>query len=67
MKQGMVFPIPGTTKVANLEENLDAFNVELSDEEAAEMRKIVEEAEVHGERYPEGFTAELFRDTPLLK
>ena len=48
MKQGMVFPIPGTTRVANLEENLGAFDVEFSDEEAAEMRKIVEEAEVMG-------------------
>ena len=35
-----------------MEENLGALNVQLTDEENDEIRKAVESAEVHGERYP---------------
>ena len=67
MAQGLdIFPLPGTTKVKNLEENLGALDVKLTDVEVAEIREVVETAVVHGERYPEGFTAETFRDTPSL-
>ncbi|ORX35307.1 NADP-dependent oxidoreductase domain-containing protein [Kockovaella imperatae] len=48
-----VVPIPGTTKLANAESNFAAISVELSDEDLAEMTKIVEEAEIHGQRFPE--------------
>lgn len=56
----------GTTQVTNLEENMGALNVQLSDEEVAEIRKVVDAAEVHGARYPDGFTAETYRDSPAL-
>ncbi len=48
-----IVPIPGTTKLARLEENLKATSVELS---AADLREIDEAAAniaVLGDRYPE--------------
>ena len=48
-------PIPGTTKLHRLEENLGAVNLKLS---AADVRKLDEAAAkipVQGERYPEQF------------
>lgn len=59
-----VIPIPGTKKVKFLEENLRAFEVRLSAGEVEEIRGLVEGAEVHGGRYPEGMAAALFRDSP---
>jgi aryl-alcohol dehydrogenase-like predicted oxidoreductase len=50
-------PIPGTTKLARLEENLGAVEVELS---AAEVRAIDAAAsavQVQGARYPPQFQA----------
>jgi aryl-alcohol dehydrogenase-like predicted oxidoreductase len=64
LAQGDVFPIPGTTSIENLEKNVGASGVTLSAEEVTEIRKIVESAEVHGERYPVGFSP--IRDTPPL-
>jgi aryl-alcohol dehydrogenase-like predicted oxidoreductase len=53
-----IVPIPGTTKLHRLEENLGATDVELS---AAEDLKEIESAfsaiEVQGERYPEALQA----------
>ncbi|KAE9377633.1 Aldo/keto reductase [Stipitochalara longipes BDJ] len=62
-----VIPIPGTKKIKYLEENLGALEVKLSEEEEKEIRSLVEDAEVHGLRYPEAFTGYLFADTPELK
>jgi aryl-alcohol dehydrogenase-like predicted oxidoreductase len=48
-----IVPIPGTTKLARLDENVGAVDVQLS---ADELRDIAAEAakiEVHGARYPE--------------
>lgn len=45
------FVIPGTKKIKYLDENLGALDVKLTPEEIAEMRKIVDAAEVHGARY----------------
>lgn len=61
-----IIPIPGTKKVKYLEENWGALEVKLSDEEKAEVRKEVDEAEVHGERYPAAFIKTCFGDTPEL-
>lgn len=58
-----IFPIPGTTKISRLEENVGALKITLSKEEEQRIRKVCEEAEVHGGRYPEGFAAHLFADT----
>lgn len=65
LKQGDdFFPIPGTTNIGRLEENVGALKVELSEEEEKEIRKACESAEVHGGRYPEAFAASCFADTP---
>jgi diketogulonate reductase-like aldo/keto reductase len=56
----------GTTQIKNLEENMGALDIQLSEEEIAEIRKVVDAAEVHGARYPDGFTAETYRDSATL-
>lgn len=62
-----IIPIPGTKKIKYLEENLGALDVNLTKEEEAEIRKLVDAAEVHGERYPEMMSGPLFGSTPELK
>jgi aryl-alcohol dehydrogenase-like predicted oxidoreductase len=61
-----IIPIPGTKKIKYLEENLGALNVKLTKEEEQEIRALVENAEVHGGRYPEMMAGNLFGDTPAL-
>jgi hypothetical protein len=56
-----------TKKVKYLEDNLGALNVRLSPEENAEIRRAVDAAEVHGERYEARMTSSLLADTPPLK
>ncbi|KAL9120984.1 MAG: hypothetical protein Q9187_002459 [Circinaria calcarea] len=58
-----IFPILGTKKIKYLEENLGALKIELTAEGNAEIRKAVENAEVHGERYLEEMKGSLFADT----
>jgi aryl-alcohol dehydrogenase-like predicted oxidoreductase len=48
-----IVPIPGTTKLHRLEENLGAMNVELSVEDLKEIDSAFSGIEVQGERYPE--------------
>lgn len=62
-----VIPIPGTKKIKYLEENLAALDVNLTSSEIAEIRKAVENAEVHGYRYPEQMMGTLLADSPELK
>ncbi|KAJ5213338.1 hypothetical protein N7449_000507 [Penicillium cf. viridicatum] len=50
VSQGLI-PIPGTTKAARLEENWASRDVELTEEEKQEMRKIIDAAKPHGNRY----------------
>jgi aryl-alcohol dehydrogenase-like predicted oxidoreductase len=66
MKQEQVFPIPGTKKIGYLEENLGANEVYLglTDEEEKEVREAIEQAEVHGTRYPVQMMGGLVKDTP---
>jgi hypothetical protein len=59
-----IIPIPGTTKIERIEENLGSLKVDISKDEEQEIRKICEEAEIHGGRYPEAFASSLFADTP---
>ena len=61
-----IIPIPGTKKIKYLEENMGALEVKLTKEEEQEIRKAVEAAEVHGDRYPEAMMGRLFGDTPEL-
>ncbi|OJD33538.1 aldo keto reductase [Diplodia corticola] len=68
LRQGVdVVPIPGTTRVEGLVENLGALEVELTDEEDRVVREASEGAEVAGERYPEVFMKACFADTPPLE
>ena len=48
-----IVPIPGTTKLHRLEENLAAANVELSTEELREIEVALSRIPVAGARYPE--------------
>lgn len=63
-----IIPIPGTTKVKSLEENLRAALLKLSAEDLQEVRRIANEADLAGtERYPPGMQEQLFADTPALQ
>lgn len=48
-----IVPIPGTTKLHRLEENLGAVNVELSPEDLRELETAASKIAVQGARYPE--------------
>jgi len=48
-----IVPIPGTTKLHRLEENLSAANVELSQAELRELDAAASKIAVQGARYPE--------------
>jgi aryl-alcohol dehydrogenase-like predicted oxidoreductase len=48
-----IVPIPGTTKLHRLEENLGAMHVELSPEDLEQIESAFSGIEVQGERYPE--------------
>jgi aryl-alcohol dehydrogenase-like predicted oxidoreductase len=47
-----IVPIPGTTKLHRLEENLAAADVELSADDLAEIQRAAANIHVEGERYP---------------
>lgn len=62
-----VIPIPGTTKVKNLEENLGALSLKLTPEDLQAVRDVAKRADAeHGDRYPEFIMRFLFADTPEL-
>jgi len=44
-------------------ENPGALEVKITDEENKEIRKAIEETEVHGARYPEQMVGALFPDS----
>jgi aryl-alcohol dehydrogenase-like predicted oxidoreductase len=48
-----IVPIPGTTKLHRLEENLGAVNVKLSPEDLRELETATSKIAVQGARYPE--------------
>ncbi len=47
-----IVPIPGTTKIHRLEENLGGADVELTKEELAAIESAAAEIKIQGERYP---------------
>ena len=49
-----IVPIPGTTKLHRLEENLGAVDVELTADDFREIETITSRVEVQGARYSEG-------------
>jgi aryl-alcohol dehydrogenase-like predicted oxidoreductase len=48
-----IVPIPGTTKLHRLEENLDAVSLELSADDLREITSAASNVEVQGARYPD--------------
>jgi aryl-alcohol dehydrogenase-like predicted oxidoreductase len=48
-----IVPIPGTTKLHRLEENIGAVNVELSPDDLRELDTAASKIPVQGARYPE--------------
>uniref|UniRef100_A0A0C9S3Z1 TSA: Wollemia nobilis Ref_Wollemi_Transcript_14467_1201 transcribed RNA sequence n=1 Tax=Wollemia nobilis TaxID=56998 RepID=A0A0C9S3Z1_9CONI len=59
-----VAPIPGTTKMKNLEENISALSVSLTPEEMKEIETTVASAGVYGDRYPDGVSTWVNSETP---
>ena len=52
-KKPWIVPIPGTTKLNRLEENLGALNVELTPEGLAAIESASSHIKIEGARYPE--------------
>jgi aryl-alcohol dehydrogenase-like predicted oxidoreductase len=52
-----IVPIPGTTKLHRLEENLGAANVKLTAADLAGIKRAAAEIQIEGERYPEHLMA----------
>ena len=56
-----------TRKIKSLEENVGSLHVKLTPEDIAGIRAAVDNAEVHGNRYPKTLAYGLFADTPELE
>jgi len=52
-QKSWMVPIPGTTKIPRLEENLGAAKVELTPDDLLEIDSAASKVQVQGERYPE--------------
>jgi aryl-alcohol dehydrogenase-like predicted oxidoreductase len=48
-----IVPIPGTTKLSRLDENIGAVNVELTSDDLREIEGVASKITIQGERYPE--------------
>ena len=48
-----IVPIPGTTKLHRLDENIGATRVELTPDDLREIDRAASRIAVHGDRYPE--------------
>ena len=52
-----IVPIPGTTKLERLEENIGAVEIELTPDDLREIETASSEIKVQGARYPEKLEA----------
>src|SRR5437868_2903299 len=52
-----IVPIPGTTRLQRLEENLGGANIDLSSEDLHQIAEALSKIEIHGARYPERLQA----------
>jgi aryl-alcohol dehydrogenase-like predicted oxidoreductase len=52
-----IVPIPGTTKMNRLEENMAAADVELTPKDLSEIENAVEDIDIRGARYPQHLQA----------
>ena len=50
-----IVPIPGTTKLFRLKDNLKAINVTFTEKEMADFNEIISGIEIHGDRYPDSY------------
>lgn len=57
-----IIPIPGTTAIDHLEENVDASNITLEDRVVSRLESILNERTVSGRRYPLDTLAEIDSD-----
>jgi aryl-alcohol dehydrogenase-like predicted oxidoreductase len=48
-----IVPIPGTTKLHRLEENIGAASIELTSDDLREIESAASKIKVEGARYPE--------------
>lgn len=56
-----IVPIPGTTKVHRLEENIGSASVELTSEDLEEINAAASEIPIQGERLPESILRMSYR------
>ncbi|WP_439543092.1 aldo/keto reductase [Hyphomicrobium sp.] len=56
-----IVPIPGTTKLHRLEENIEAVNVALTTSDLAEIQEAAAAIQIEGERYPAHLMAAIGR------
>jgi aryl-alcohol dehydrogenase-like predicted oxidoreductase len=59
-----IAPIPGTTKLHRLEENLGAADIVLTESDLGEIRHAAEQIEVEGDRYTAANMAMVGREAP---
>ena len=60
-REPWIVPIPGTTKLHRLEENLGATAVALNADELRHIEEALSQLQVHGDRYPPEFAARVGR------
>ena len=56
-QKSYIVPIPGTTKLHRLEENIGAVNIQLTSVELSSIGAAAEKIEIQGERYPQQMMA----------
>jgi len=52
-QKSWIVPIPGTTKLSRLDENIGALSVELAPEELSQLTEAASKIRIEGDRYPE--------------
>src|SRR4051794_15613182 len=57
-QQPWIVPIPGTTKLHRLEENLEAADITLSADDVAQLSELSSRIDIHGGRYPDALEAQ---------
>ena len=54
LNQGdFIFPIPGSTKISHIEENIEATSIRLTPEELNQIDEMIPKGAASGTRYPE--------------
>jgi aryl-alcohol dehydrogenase-like predicted oxidoreductase len=56
-QKSFIVPIPGTTKIHRLEENIGAVNILLSGEQLGRIHSALEKIKISGDRYPAALQA----------